>query len=124
MKRSPGWLTAAILFVLVVASAGVGFQIGVRRGMMRSPGSSLDFTQRLIQRLRLTPEQQAQLAPDIQRAQQEVKSTARGALEKARTTRSRLHDALRPLLTPEQLAELEELRAEQEQIRLQVEKAL
>jgi hypothetical protein len=122
MKQHPLLLTGIILCAVAGLAGSIGYQLGQKSSLLKGPGSPLDFANRLISRLELTPEQQLKLEPELAHAEKEVKAAARDAMSRAQAVRARLHDAVRPLLTAQQANELDQLRAEQDAIRQQVER--
>jgi Spy/CpxP family protein refolding chaperone len=115
MRRWKIILTLVAIFLAGAVTGGV-FALGVARKALnrqinpgRWPASLLEAYQK---RLQLTPEQIEQLRPVIEDSRREWANTVRSAVNSYAGIIRRLDEQLKPLLTPEQLAEHERLREE------------
>lgn len=73
------------------------------------------MTQRLDDKLHLTPEQKQQIAPIIRKAAEEMEASHLNCLKEVNKVADNLHAQIKPMLTKEQVDKLPELEAERSQ---------
>lgn len=117
---SKGKLVAylVLLFVLGgVTGSGITYKLVKGHGSGRGPGHTPpDFTERMRSefqsRLGLSAEQMEKINPMIDQAGVELRSIQTNTTQRVSQVFDNLHAQMRPLLTPEQTARLEEMQKE------------
>lgn len=87
---------------------------GHRKMMFKMDGERLE---KLTRTLDLTEAQQAQIKPVIEQAKPQIEAIHREAMEKAKTVMENTHSQIRALLTPEQQAKFDKMKAAREKMR-------
>jgi hypothetical protein len=102
--------------LIILACLALGFIIG-RRASIRELGQGFSPSERLKRHLGLSDEQMVKLKPAFDQAQLEAQTLMNEISTRSVPIRERLHQAVRPHLTPTQQAELDAVRRAQDHLR-------
>jgi len=123
MTRTLKWWIAIAAVVVFFAGAAVGLfggAVHVRQQHMmmirHGPRVGERFQAHLQRELNLTPEQQQQIAPIIQRLGARLNSIRQETSARVAEAMNQSHEEIVPLLTPEQRERLEEMRRRHEEM--------
>jgi len=114
MNKSLRWKLILAFVLVFVAGAACGFFGAVHMPQIfftHMPPDSMarHMKERMRVELRLTPEQMQKIAPIIDRAASELKTTRDQTMRSVHEIFSQTHHEMQPFLTPEQRGKLEEM---------------